>query len=82
MTTLASAIAAHPTELSTTEPRTEPRTHAMFARIFALFSAAGRAVPFHRESSWGLAGSSNVIDRDIQRANAEIRAITSMREHG
>ncbi|NNH72293.1 hypothetical protein HLB23_20935 [Nocardia uniformis] len=79
MTTLASTFTTRETT-ATAETTTETTT--MLTRIFALFAAAGRAVPFHRESSWTLAGSSNVTDRDSQRINAEVLAITSMREHG
>ncbi|MEC3920171.1 hypothetical protein VMT65_35250 [Nocardia sp. CDC153] len=53
----------------------------MFRRIAALFAAAGRAVPFHRENSWGLAGSTNFIDRDRDRVALEIRALSTYREH-
>lgn len=76
MTTLTGDVFAPRTaELST-------ETETVFTRIFALVSAAGKAIPFHRESTWLPAGSTNVTDRDSQRAAAEIRAITSMREHG
>lgn len=61
---------------------TESHVPAMFSRIFALFAAAGRAVPFHRESGWDLAGSTNVPDRDRERAAHDIRVIAGMREHG
>lgn len=78
MTTLDTGVFA----LSTPVTTTKSETPTMLARIFALFSAAGKAVPFHRESAWNLAGSTNFTDRDSQRAQAELFAITSMREHG
>ncbi|GAB2557957.1 hypothetical protein [Nocardia heshunensis] len=53
----------------------------MFRRFTALLAAAGRAIPFHREDSWGLAGSSNGIDRDRDRIALEIRAMSTYREH-
>ncbi|WP_067830278.1 hypothetical protein [Nocardia inohanensis] len=61
---------------------TESHVAAMFSRIFALFAAAGRAVPFHRETDWELAGSTNFADRDRERAAHDLRAIAGMREHG
>ncbi|MFB8004753.1 hypothetical protein [Nocardia sp. NPDC056000] len=76
MTTISHFHALH----ATTE--TEPKAKAMFSRLFTLFAAAGRAVPFHRESDWGHSGSTGVIDRDHDRAALELHAISSMREHG
>lgn len=61
---------------------TEHKAKAMFTRLFTLFSAAGRAVPFHRESDWGMSGSTGITDRDHDRAALELHAISSMREHG
>ncbi|MEV6773300.1 hypothetical protein AB0N05_32170 [Nocardia sp. NPDC051030] len=60
---------------------TERKAKAMFARIFTLLAAAGRAVPFHRESNWQLAGSTNFLDRDHDRMALELRAISGHREH-
>ncbi|WP_067717595.1 hypothetical protein [Nocardia yamanashiensis] len=71
--------------IATTEshvPAMFSRINARLARLTALFAAAGRAVPFHRESSWDLAGSTNFQDRDRERAAHDIRAIAGMREHG
>ncbi|MBL1079916.1 hypothetical protein JK358_36520 [Nocardia sp. 2] len=67
---------------STSTDHTSQKTAAMFKRLFTLFAAAGRAVPFHRESRWELSGSTNFADRDRERAVNDIRAIASMREHG
>lgn len=53
----------------------------MFRRFVTLLAAVGRTVPFHRETSWELAGSTNVIDRDRDRASLEILALRSYREH-
>ncbi|MFE6864472.1 hypothetical protein [Nocardia sp. NPDC057668] len=61
---------------------TESRAAAMFTRLTALFAAAGRAVPFHRESAREYRGSTGVTDRDLDRTSMEIRAIASVREHG
>lgn len=61
---------------------TESRAAAMFTRLVALFAAAGRAVPFHAESTWQRIGSSGIHDRDLERASLELRAIASVREHG
>ncbi|MVU82262.1 hypothetical protein GPX89_34125 [Nocardia sp. ET3-3] len=58
-----------------------PEVVTMFRRFAALLAAAGRAVPFHREGDWGLAGSTNVIDRDRDRMALEIRALSTYREH-
>lgn len=68
--------------LSTSNTRTESRVPAMFTRLFTLLAAAGRAVPFHRESSWELSGSTGIQDRDFDRAAMELRAISGVREHG
>lgn len=78
MTTLSTGVFA----LSTPDSTTKSETPTVFARLFALFSAAGKAIPFHHESGWNLAGSTNFTDRDSQRAQAELFAITSVREHG
>ncbi|WP_433562064.1 hypothetical protein ACQP1O_31735 [Nocardia sp. CA-151230] len=58
-----------------------PEAVTMFRRIVALLAAAGRAVPFHRENAWGMAGSSQVVDRDRDRMALEIRALSTYREH-
>ncbi|MGW4350776.1 hypothetical protein ACWELJ_01675 [Nocardia sp. NPDC004582] len=50
-------------------------------RITALFAAAGRAVPLHRENTWEFAGSTNVVDRDRARVALELRALSTYREH-
>ncbi|MFJ4657919.1 hypothetical protein ACIP5Y_42190 [Nocardia sp. NPDC088792] len=54
----------------------------VFTRVVALLSAAGRAVPFHRDSRWNLAGSTNFDDRDAPRAAHDLQAIATYREHG
>ncbi|WP_067565234.1 hypothetical protein [Nocardia acidivorans] len=77
MTTLSTGFVS-PTHSTTTEHEAS----TMFTRLFALFAAAGRAVPFHRESGGGLFGSTGITDRDRVRASLELRAIASMREHG
>ncbi|WP_330182136.1 hypothetical protein OHB26_38405 [Nocardia sp. NBC_01503] len=68
--------------VSPTRSTTEHKASAMFTRFFTLFAAAGRAVPFHRESGWGRIGSTGITDRDQARAALELSAIASMREHG
>ncbi|MFD0000260.1 hypothetical protein [Nocardia sp. NPDC127526] len=58
----------------------ETETTTVFTRFVALLAAAGRAIPFHHDSiRWNLAGSTNVFDRDYDRATGELRAIASMR---
>ncbi|WP_405498239.1 hypothetical protein [Nocardia sp. NBC_00511] len=51
-------------------------TAAIFRRVAALFTAAGRAVPFHRPEMFG---STNFDDRDVPRTAAELNAIMSIR---
>ncbi|GAB4587592.1 hypothetical protein [Nocardia sp. IFM 10818] len=63
-----------------TEDHTETEATTVFTRFVALLAAAGRAIPFHHDSiRWNLAGSTNVFDRDHDRAAGELRAIASMR---
>lgn len=57
------------------------RGHVL-TRVLALLSAAGRAVPFHRDSFRYLAGSTNFVDRDASRAAHDLQAIATYREHG
>lgn len=68
-----------PGRFHTTTGTTEAVT--TFRRFVTLLAAVGRTVPFHRETSWELAGSTNVIDRDRDRASLEILALRSYREH-
>ncbi|QLY33512.1 hypothetical protein H0264_15895 [Nocardia huaxiensis] len=83
MTTAIPAPGFHTSDHSAdTDTRTQHRAVTMFTRIFALFAAAGRAVPFHRESNWELTGSTNFSDRDQVRAQHDLRAVASLREHG
>ncbi|WP_405135760.1 hypothetical protein [Nocardia sp. NBC_01388] len=77
MTTITSAT-GHISRCATTEPKAA----AMFTRLFALLAAAGRAVPFHRESHWEMVGSTGITDRDYDRSALELRAIAGVREHG
>ncbi|MFE3759513.1 hypothetical protein ACFXO9_34870 [Nocardia tengchongensis] len=56
------------------------RVGATLRRVAALFAAAGRAVPLHREHSWEFAGSTNVIDRDRARTALELQALSAYRE--
>ncbi|WP_306359240.1 hypothetical protein [Nocardia sp. CC227C] len=67
---------------TTTEHRTTAAALARLRRLFTLFAAAGQAVPFHRESGSRRAGSYDIVDRDTQRALAELNAISTIREHG
>ncbi|MRH92997.1 hypothetical protein GFY24_37215 [Nocardia sp. SYP-A9097] len=67
--------------VSTTRSDTDHKASSMFTRLFALLAAAGRAIPFHRESSWGMVGSTGITDRDHDRGALELRAIAGVREH-
>ncbi|WP_067699305.1 hypothetical protein [Nocardia jejuensis] len=82
MTTISSGFG--PFTTSDTDRATSDRTATdskaapMFRRLFTLFAAAGKAVPFHPAR----VGSADFSDRDNARMTMELRAISSIREHG
>ncbi|WP_306356302.1 MULTISPECIES: hypothetical protein [unclassified Nocardia] len=76
------AITTPASTVSRGERRSIATAITLFRRAFTLFAAAGRAVPFHREEGSRRAGSYDVVDRDTQRALAELNAISTIREHG